>query len=134
MSTRTRFLSRLIGLYAILESLSMIIHKQATVEIVTALIHNAPVLYVLGVFTMTAGLALVLSHNVWSGGALPVAVTLVGWAALIKGALLMFLSPEAASEFFLGGTHYEQLFYFYSGILFLLGVYLTYAGSKSTAR
>jgi hypothetical protein len=27
-----------------------------------------------------AGLAVVVAHNVWSGGALPVVVTLVGWA------------------------------------------------------
>jgi hypothetical protein len=53
-----------------------------------------------------------LGHNVWSGGALPVVVTLVGWVALIKGLLLLFLSPEAAAGLYLGGLHYEQPFYF----------------------
>ena len=44
MSARTTFLSKLIGLYLILISLAMIVHKQATVESMNALVHNAPVI------------------------------------------------------------------------------------------
>jgi hypothetical protein len=134
MSPRTVFLSRLIGLYMILVSLSMAAHKQATVETITALVHNSPLVFVTGIIAVVAGLAIILGHNVWSGGALPVIVTLVGWVTLVKGALLLFLSPEAESKFFLEGLHYEQLFYVYLAISLLLGVYLTYAGIRSTAR
>jgi len=130
MSTRTRFLSKLIGLYSILVSLSMAMRRQATVDVVTALIHNPPVLYLAGVMALTAGLAIVLSHNLWSGGALPVIVTLVGWASLLKGLLLMSLSPEGASEVYLGALHYAEFFYLYDAILFLLGAYLTF-GSRA---
>ena len=130
MSPRTTFLSKLIGIYSILVSLSMITHKQATVEMVTALIHNPPVVFVVSVMAMAAGLAMVLGHNVWSGGALPVIVTLIGWWTLVKGLLFLFLSPEGASAFFLGGLHYEQLFYLYAGISLLLGIYLTYGGLR----
>ena len=42
MSARTTFLGKLIGLYCILFSLSMFTHKGATVEMVTALVHNPP--------------------------------------------------------------------------------------------
>jgi hypothetical protein len=129
MSPRTTFLSRLIGLYSILVSLSMVTHKQATVEMVTSLIHNPPVLFVVGVMAVAAGLAMILGHNVWSGGALPVIVTLIGWSTLTKGLLFLFLSPETASGFFLGGLHYEQLFYLYAAISLLLGIYLTYGGT-----
>src|ERR1700719_2430256 len=94
MSPRTIFLSRLIGLYCILVSLYMVTHKQATVEMVTALVHTQPALFAVGLTTAIIGLAMILSHNVWSGGALPVVVTLVGWMALTKGLLGMFLSPE----------------------------------------
>jgi len=134
MSPRTVFLSRLIGLYMILVSVSMAAHKQATVETVTALVHNSPLVFVTGITAVVAGLAIILGHNVWSGGALPVIVTLVGWVTLIKGALLLILSPEAESGFFLAGLHYEQLFYVYLAIDLLLGVYLTYAGFRSSAR
>jgi len=129
MSSRTTFLGRLVGLYCILVALAMLIHKQATVDVLTAMLHNAPVLLALGVITVIAGLAMVLGHNVWSGGALPVVVTLVGWIALIKGSLLLFLSPEQESRIFLGAFHLDQFFYFYLGFTLLLGIYLTYATS-----
>jgi len=112
----------------------MLTHKQAMIDMVTALLHNPPVLYLAGVIPLSVGLAMVLGHNVWSGGALPVAVTLIGWGSLIKGLLLLFLSPEGASGFFLEQLHYGPYFYLYGTGLLLLGVYLTYAGSRSTAR
>ena len=134
MSPRTTFLSRLLGLYCILCGLSMVTHRRATVETMTALVHNPPVLFIVGVITLVAGLAMILGHNVWSGGVLPVIVTLVGWLTLIKGLLFLFLSPEAAVGFFLGGLHYEQLFYLYVAISLIFGVYLTYGGFRSTSR
>jgi hypothetical protein len=91
-------------------------------------------MFIAGVIALLTGLAMVLGHNVWSGGALPVIVTLVGWLTLIKGLLILFLSPEAAVGFFLGGLHYEQLFYLYTAISLIFGVYLTYGGFRSTSR
>lgn len=128
MSPRTRFLSRLIGLYSILVSSSMVTHKQATIQIVTAIVHNPPALFLAGLMTVAAGLAMILGHNVWSGGALPVVVTLIGWLTLFKGLVFLFLPPEAAPAFFLGQLHNEQLFYLYASISIFLGIYLTYGG------
>jgi hypothetical protein len=48
---------------------------------------------------VTAGLAIVIGHNVWSGGALLVIVTLLGWIILIRGVVLLFLSPSAKIRF-----------------------------------
>jgi len=112
----------------------MVTHKRAAVEMVTVLVHNSPLLFIVGLITLVAGLAMILGHNVWSGGALPVIVTLIGWLTLIKSLLFLFLSPEAAVGFFLGGLHYEQLFYLYAAISLVLGVYLTYGGFRSTSR
>jgi hypothetical protein len=133
-SPRTVFLSRLIGLYCILVALAMFSHKQATVEMVTALLHNATALFLVSLMAVIAGLAIVLGHNVWSGGALPVVVTLVGWAALVKGLLLLFLSTEAATRLSLEILGYEHLFYFYTSLSLLLGAFLTYGGFRSPSR
>ena len=65
MLPRTLFLSRLIGLYCILVALSMITHKQATLESVTAVLHDSSMMFVLGAITLAAGLAMVLAHNIW---------------------------------------------------------------------
>jgi len=84
MSSRTIFLSRLIGLYCIVIALSMMTRRQATVETVTALLQNSSMMLIVGIITLAAGLAMVLAHNIWSGGTLAVIVTLVGWMTLIK--------------------------------------------------
>ena len=134
MSPRTTFLSKLIGLYLILISLSMFTHKQATIETMTSFTHNPPLLYVIGVIAVAAGLAMVLGHNLWSGGVFPILVTLTGWLLLTKAMLLLFLSPEAVNGLLLAGTHFEQLFYFYGAVVLILGICLAYGGFRSEAR
>ncbi len=133
MSPRTLFLSRLIGLYCILIGITMMTRGQVTVETVTALLQNSAMTLILGVITLAAGLAMVLAHNIWSGGAL-VVVTLVGWMALIKSLFFLFLPPEMETGLFLQQLHYQQFFYLYSAISLVLGVYLTYGGFKRTSR
>jgi len=133
MSPRTIFLSRLIGLYCILTPLSLVTHKDASVAAVTALFHSSSMLLIVGVIGLAAGLAIVLGHNVWSGGALPVVVTLVGWTSLVKGLCFLFLTPEAAANL-LETLHYDEYFLLYLSISFLIGVYLTYAGFKPASR
>ena len=134
MSPRTLFLSRLIGLYCILIALSMMTRKQATVETVTALVQNPSTTLILGIITLAAGLAMVLAHNIWSGGAPVVVVTLVGWMALVKSLFFLFLPPEMEAGLFLRQIHYQQLFYVYSAISLVLGVYLTYGGFRSRSN
>jgi hypothetical protein len=73
---------------------------------------------------------MVLAHNIWSGGALVVVVTLVGWVTLIKVLFFLFLSPEVEAEFFLRQLHYQQFFCMYAAISHVLGIYLTYRGFK----
>ena len=134
MSPRTPFLSRLIGLYAILVALSMFSLGQATVETVAALLQNPSMVFVLGVVMLAAGLAMVLAHNIWSGGALVVVVTLVGWMTLIKSLVFLFLPPEMEARLFLERLHYQQLFYFYWALPLVLGLYLTYGGFRLPPR
>ncbi|MGA2950365.1 MAG: hypothetical protein WBP65_14060 [Candidatus Sulfotelmatobacter sp.] len=131
MSSRTIFLSRLIGLYCIVIAVSMMTRRQATVETVTALLQNPSMMLIVGIITLAAGLAVVLAHNIWSGSALVVVVTLVGWITLIKSLFFLFLPPEMEAGLFLGQLHYRQLFYMYTAISLVLGVYLTYGGFKS---
>jgi hypothetical protein len=127
MAPLTRSLSRLIGLSFVLFALAVITHKLATVEALGALFHSPALVLVLGIVFLVIGLALVLNHNIWSGGALTVIVTLIGWVSLIRGLLLLFLSPNAIVELF-GMLHFDQLFYFYVAISLAIGAYLTYGG------
>ena len=134
MSARTAFLSKFIGVYCILVGLAMAMNKQATVVMVVTIVHDAPVLFVFGLLIVGAGLAIVLSHNIWSGGALPIIVTLIGWLTLLKGLLFLFLPPPAAVGIFLWGPLYENLFYLDVAIALILGIYLTYEGFAPATR
>ena len=80
----TVFLAKLIGLYCVLFGLAMASQKQAMIDLVAALMRNGPVLLIVEAIAVTSGLAIVMRHNVWSGGALPVVVTLLGWIILIR--------------------------------------------------
>ena len=128
MPDRTVFLSKLIGIYCILVALPMAANKQVTLHMVTALVNDPPVLYLFGLTTVAAGLAIILNHNVWSGGAVPVVVTLVGWLTMIKGLLFLFLPPPAAVAISIWGNAYQQYYYLDVALAFILGGYLTYAG------
>ena len=127
MWQRTAFLSKLIGLFCVLYSLSMFTHREASLSAVSALIAEPGALLVLGVIVLGLGIAMVLGHNVWSMGALPVVVTVVGWLTLFKGLFLTFLAPAGATAY-LSAMHYQQLFYIYAGVTLALGAYLTYGG------
>jgi hypothetical protein len=129
MRPLTIFLSRLLGLFALLFSLAMVLHRQAIVETASLVVHDRPLLLVLGMITLIAGLAMVLSHNIWSGGTLPVIVTLIGWITLIRSLILLLLPPEAVASLFVM-FHFEERFYLYAAITFVLGLYLTFMGFR----
>jgi hypothetical protein len=132
MSARTIILARLIGLFALVQSAAMFIHKEPMVETATGLVRDRPLLLVLGLLALAAGLAMVLSHNVWSGGALPVVVTLVGWVILVRGVLLLLLTPDAIARLF-DAVRFGELFYLYAALALLFGLYLTWAGFRRSA-
>jgi len=131
MSLRTTFLARLIGLYCLIAGLCIAIRGVHTVATVTALLHDGPLVYFIGVVLLAAGLAMVLAHNVWSGGALPVIVTLIGWVTLLKGWAFLLLSPATLAGFYLEQLHYARIFYFLAAFSLVLGLYLTVAGFRT---
>jgi hypothetical protein len=130
MSQLTIFLARLLGLFTILVVAAMLIRGSALVE---AAIANQPALLIYGITSLGLGLAIVLGHNVWSGGALPLVVTLVGWLILAKGICLLLLAPDAVASL-LGQMRHEGRFGLYLVPSLLIGIYLTWAGFAARAR
>jgi hypothetical protein len=98
MAALTIYLSRLIGLSTLMVALSMLADKSQAMETVRTVVQDRPVLIVLGMLGTAAGLAIVLGHQVWSGGVLPVVVTVIGWVSLIRGTILLFLSQDATAR------------------------------------
>jgi hypothetical protein len=124
MSRLTVFLARFIGLFTILLVAGLAVRGSATVE---AAVADAPVMLTYAIVSLAAGVAMILGHNVWSGGALPVVVTVAGWLILAKGLVLLLVTPEAMKQLF-GGMHYGEHYYLYLLPALVIGLYLTFAG------
>ena len=60
--------------------------------------------FLAGLITMPAGLAVVLTHNVWVAD-WPVLITVLGWLTVISGAVRL-VAPEGAIQF--GRRVYER--------------------------
>jgi hypothetical protein len=127
MSARTVFLARLIGLFILVQVSAMVVHKQAMVDDMTGLMRDRPLLLIVGMIALAVGLAMVLAHNIWSGGALPIVVTAVGWIFLIRGVLILVLPADTLARLF-EMVRFGELYYLYVAIPLVLGLYLTWAG------
>ena len=124
MSRLTVFLARLIGPFTILLIAALLFRGNAMVETAIA---DRPLMLTYAIISLAIGLAMIIGHNVWSGGALPVVVTLVGWLILAKGLLLLFLTPEALTRQF-EHMQYGEHIYLYVAPSLVIGLYLTWAG------
>ena len=129
MSVRTVFLAQLFGLYCLIMAAAMLSQPEAFATIVHGFVADAPLALIAGVFTLFGGLALVLLHNYWSGGALTVIITLIGWLTLIKAVVLVVLPSNKLVTLYSGVSPTHILI---SGSLtLLLGIYLTVSGFRS---
>lgn len=125
MKPLTVYLGRLLGLFTLITSFWLLVERQNAVSTIPALLGDRPAMVIFAIIALASGLAIVLAHNIWSGGVLPILVTLIGWVMVVRGVLFLFLPPEATLGI-LAAMQFERLFYVYLAIPFVLGSYLTY--------
>jgi hypothetical protein len=119
----TIFLARLIGLYCALIALSMLLRRRETITTINSMIDNPGDIMLAGVIALAAGLAIIIGHDVWSGGTLSIAVTCLGWVVAAKGAMLLLL-PAPWLKGFYESLSYERFFTLYMGATLVLGLLL----------
>ena len=125
MST-TIFLGRLLGLYLVAISLGMLVNRRRTLATLDEMARSGPWMLFSGMVAIAAGLAVVLAHNLWTGGALAIAVTIVGWAALLKGVALLLVPAERMAEAY-KGVAFERFFHVWMVAVLALGLWITWA-------
>jgi hypothetical protein len=130
----TAFTAKLVGIYVTVISVVLMGGKGSSIEMMTSMVRNPELLFVLGILGMTGGLAIILVHNVWSGGALSVMVTLVGWTAALKGITLMVLAVIGRGSAILDVLQYGRFFYLYMGFAALVGLYLAISGFRAQGQ
>lgn len=131
MRPQTRFLSRMFGMYCLVMGFFVMTHREAMLRMVLALIADKPLMFVMAMLLVFAGLAMVLEHNIWKGGALPVVVTVLSWWTLGKGVLVLYIGPEKLFTFFFDPDRYARIMPFDAVFILLLGAYLTYKGFEA---
>jgi uncharacterized protein YjeT (DUF2065 family) len=88
------FLAKLIGPIVLVAAVGLFLNAAAYRAMAQEFLRNPALLYLSGLLTLTAGVAIVLAHNVWVAR-WPVLITILGWLAAIGGALRILL-PERA--------------------------------------
>ena len=126
MSPLTLFLAKVFGVFGVLMCAAFVARPKASIATIQSMTANPGLILVTGIFTMAAGVATVIGHNLWSGGALAIAVTALGWVALIKGLVLVVAPPAALSAFY-RLIYYPLRFRLVMALAMVLSAWLTWA-------
>ena len=121
MSATTIYLGKLLGLYMVAIAVGMLVNHRRTMAAIDEMARSGPWMLFSGMVATAAGLAVVLAHNVWSGGALAIAVTIFGWAALLKGLTLLLVPAERMAVLY-KGAGFERLFPVWMIVVLALGL------------
>ena len=90
------FLARLIGPVLLAAAFGMLLNEKAYRAMAKEALGSYALIYLTGILGLAAGLAIVLTHNVWVMD-WRVIVTLFGWLA-VAGGVLRILAPDRMRE------------------------------------
>jgi hypothetical protein len=103
---------------------AMLINRNLFPAMIGEVAHNYALIFLSGILTLLAGLAIVRVHNVWTGD-WRVLITILGWLAILSGLVRMWVPQGAApiAEAFSGNTTSLVI----GGLVMLaLGAFLSY--------
>lgn len=119
-------LAKFIGPFIVVIGAGLLFNFKLYQRIVDDFLKNAGLIYVSGLITFVAGLAVVLFHNVWSAD-WRVIITIFGWVTLIKGIWLIVLPGRMFKVAKLFADKAKIVIILWS-MMFALGIFLTVKG------
>ena len=125
MNDTTLFLSQLIGPVLILLALSMLMRQESWKAFIKGMGRDSSLLLYNGILESTAGLAIVLHHNLWSTPA-EVIISLLGWAMILEGAFDLFISKRTIKQAVKSMS--DQMMKLSGIFMLVIGAYLTWFG------
>jgi 4-amino-4-deoxy-L-arabinose transferase-like glycosyltransferase len=127
---RSLYLAQLIGPIFIAIGAGMLLNANAFLTLAEQFLHSYALIYLAGVITLTAGLALVLAHNVWIGD-WRLIITVLGWLGVIGGTFRIVWPQEVVAIGSAMLNHPEVLMA--AGFaVFVIGAVLSYYGYADT--
>lgn len=116
------FLAKLLGIYMILVGLIFMIRRKALMPAMQEVIKNKALIYIIAILELLAGIAIVLSHNIWVLG-FEVIITIVGWLMIVEGVLYLLLPGKYLQK--LLGKFNTPVWYGAGGVAaVIIGAYL----------
>jgi len=120
------FLARLLGPLLLVPGIGLLLNPRGFRTVLLEVVGSLTLIYLFGLIDLAAGLAIVLTHNVWVAN-WRVLITLIGWLLLIRGAIRILaadrLKPFAAKLF-----RNKLLIPVSGGVMVILGLILCYFG------
>ena len=91
------FLAKTIGLYLVIVSAAFILKANELKPMALDMVRNPSLVMFSGILALIFGILIVVSHNIWVMD-WRVIITLLGWLALLKGAMRLFFPEFAMSK------------------------------------
>lgn len=127
LMTLSIFLAKVLGLYLVITCLAVLVNEKLLKKAIKAYAQDMPILFFHGIFALLLGLTLVVSHNIWTSD-WRVIITIIGWLALLKGVLRLFVPGQAVKW---GLKIYDKISPVVFIVFLVVGVYLAYVGFKA---
>ena len=124
----SKYLAKVIGIYLIIVGVAMLANMHLFLNYIHSLINNAPLMYVIGFFTLIPGILMVVSHNVWQWN-WRLLITLISWLVLLKGASII-LFPKFIDKTSLLVIHDINVAYVIASFDLILGLIVCYFGFR----
>ena len=124
--TTSVFLARLIGPVCLVIGVALLLNGAAYRALAQEFLDSPALIFLSGLLTMPAGLAIVLHHNIWAAD-WRVLITILGWLAIIGGAVRL-LAPQRAAA--VGRTIFANpaTMHTSTGIYLLIGALFCFFG------
>jgi len=123
------FLAKLIGPVMVLVGVSLLANETAFRKMTQEFLRSAALMFLSGMIILPAGLAVVLNHNVWVMD-WRVIITLLGWLAVISGAIRVF-APDRLTKFGKKAMAKKEIVTAAALIWIVIGAVLCYCGFRS---
>jgi hypothetical protein len=120
------FLARLTGPLLVIVGLSVLFDRRAFRAMAEEFLASRALMFLSGFVLMPAGLAIILTHNVWTAD-WRVLITLVGWLVAIGGAIRL-LAPQQVTGIAHSMLRNPQFIPIAAGLWLVIGAVLCFFG------
>jgi len=122
----TRFCAQVLGPLLLIIGAAVLARFDDLVLMIPAILQDAPLAFITGIFTLIAGMVLFVAHHHF-GTFTAILITVLGGLTIVRGVSLLF-APDIIASFantLLTGSFAALIA---GGLTLLLGVWLTFAG------